>query len=118
MFWLDSTQGYLEFAESEQRNKDQIRFRTDDVNNFETHLFKLKQLEHERFIEAHWRTETRDSGEYFAIEQMCLTIAGKELLEKLRAASKRGRLKVQLRTVFWSVVTSIATTLAVLALRD
>lgn len=84
MFGLDSTQGYLEFADSPQDNKSQIAFRRSDEVNFLSHFFKLKQLEREKLIEVVWSTETIEGIEYTKIGQMCLTISGKEMLEKLR----------------------------------
>lgn len=118
MFGLDSTQGYLEFADSSQDNKRQIAFRKSDEADFLSHFFKLKQLEREKLIEVIWASEAIEGVEYIKIEQMCLTISGKDLLEKLRSNSRRGRLRVQLRNLFWTVLTSIITTLVVLYFKN
>lgn len=118
MFGLDSTQGYLEFAESSQENKAQIVFDNKDEASFLSHLYRLKQLERERLIEVSWSTrKTEDGKEYVSIDQMCLTTSGKEFLEKLRVASKRGRLTNRLKDLVWTILTSIATTLVVLYLK-
>lgn len=118
VFGLDSTQGYLEFAESPQDNKAQIVFDHKDEASFTSHLFRLKQLERERLIEVSWSTRKTEGGtEYVSIEQMCLTTSGKEFLEKLRSASKRGRLTRRIQDLTWTVLTSIATTLVVLYLK-
>lgn len=118
MFGLDSIQGYLEFADSSQDNKSQITFHKSDEVDFLSHFFKLKQLERENLIEVVWTTKAIEGIEYIKIGQMCLTIAGKELLEKLRSNSRRGRIKVRLQNLLWTVATSVITTLAVLYLKN
>jgi hypothetical protein len=97
MFGLDSTQGYLEFADSSKDNKRQITFHKSDEADFLSHYFNLKQLEREKLIEVVWVDEKIQGIDYIKIGQMCLTTAGKELLEELRSNSRRGQLKVKLQ---------------------
>ncbi len=118
VFGLDSVQGYLEFANSELRNKSMLVFPIDEENDFSSAYFKLKQLEREGHIEAKWEEATNSSGEsHYKIKQMALTTSGHKLLDELRVKSRRGKLLMRLSNLFWIVLTSMVTTLVVLKLK-
>jgi hypothetical protein len=119
VFGLDSVQGYLEFSNSSQRNKSQLVFSPEDEGRFDSAFYKLKQLEHENYIEAKWELRENENGEkYFHIVQMCLTTSGHELLDKLTNNSKVAKLKHRVVNLLWVIVTSIATTLIVLYIKS
>lgn len=118
MFGFDSTQGYLAFAASGIENQRQIAFGDADENDYSSHLYRLKQLAREGYIEAEWSVSTQGEGEtYHSIRQMCLTTKGHELLERLQGESGAGQLKRRLKDLAWVVVTSVCTTLVVLYIR-
>lgn len=118
MFGFDSTQGYLEFATSSEENKSQVAFGADQENNYSTHLYKLKQLEKEGYIDIEWSRYVNSTGdEYIKIKQMCLTTSGRELLTQLKRKSRKGELKERTKNLIWVILTSIATTLIVLQIK-
>ena len=118
VFGVDSTQGYLEFADSDQHNKSQIVFSTKDEQDYSSHLYRLKQLSRENFIEVEWEVVLKEGGqELYSIKQMSLTTSGRELLEKLRSNSKSGLLKTRFFNLLWVIVTAACTTLVVLYIK-
>ena len=117
MFGLDSTQGYLEFADYYSADDVIIVFSKSDENDFSTHLYKLKQLESEGYIKVDWKPYESEEDDRVIIKQICLTTSGKELLDKLHKSSKFGNLKGKVINLIWVVLTSIVTTLVVLEIK-
>ncbi len=117
MFGLDSTQGYLEFADYYPDGGSSVVFSKSDENNFSTHMYKLKQLESEGYLTIEWTPYESEKEGMVTINQICLTTSGKELLDKLHKSSKIGHLKSKIINLVWVVLTSIVTTLVVLEIK-
>lgn len=116
-FGLDSVQGYLELAHwYDSKN---VTFSCDptDIQRFDSMYFQLVQIEKEGHLVIQWQHQTFSGREMLTIEQVALTTSGRKLLGELQAKSRWGTLKQKLVTIFWAALTSIVTTLAVLAVK-
>ncbi len=116
-FGLDSVQGYLEMTHWYD-GKDVI-FSCDptDIHRFDSMYFQLVQLEKEGHLVIQWVPQTFSGREMLTIKQLALTTSGRKLLAELQAKSRWGKMKEKLVTIFWAVITSIVTTLVVLAVK-
>ena len=117
-FGLDSVQGYLELPE--WYGKRRVIFACDpaDSSNFDSMYFYLLQLEKDGFLITEWAPkETSDGKELLTLKQISLTTSGKKLLSELKAKSRTEKLKNRLITLVWTIITSVLTTLAVLAVK-
>ena len=115
---LDSIQGYLEMAHWYHKGYVTL---VDYVKNTSEHgsmIFILNQLKKDDLINLELTKYKNDDGEdLLELKQISLTIAGHKLLEELRKKSKRGQIKQRIKNLFWTVITTIITTLLVLKMK-
>ena len=79
---------------------------------------QLMQLEKDGYVTLVWEpfvNERMNDG--LQLAQAMLTVSGHKLLQELREKSAPGRVKKRVVDLVWIVLTSIATTLAVLWVR-
>lgn len=116
-FGLDSVQGYLELAAWYAQGDVIFHCNARDETTFHSMYYCLSRLEKEGYLDLDWAPRTSSSGEdVLELNQIALTTLGRELLSELQARSRSGKLKANLTTIVWAVATSVATTLATLAL--
>src|SRR5512134_1616627 len=116
-FGLDSVQGYLEMPKWYDGKKVIFSCDPTDVHRFDSMYFQLTQIEKEGYLVIEWQPQTFSGREMLTIKQLALTTSGRKLLTELQAKSRWGKVKLRLVTIVWAAVTSIVTTLAVLAVK-
>lgn len=114
---LDSTQGFLEFAIQYDSKNWTMVCDPKDAEVLHSVFFHLSELEKEGHLVLDWAPYLNNGRDLLQLKQIALTTSGHKLLAELRAKSKWGKMKGLFATVISSVITSIVTTLAVLAIK-
>lgn len=118
-FGLDSIQGLLEEALTYNNGEHwSVSFDPCDLTKPNSILFNLKELEKSGYVNLVLEDMNQDGiGPNLRMTHLSLTIEGRKLLEELRERSRWGRFRRRIVDLIWILVTSSATTLAVLWLK-
>ena len=116
---FDTVQDYLELACWYCEGGVNFICTQDDKASYKSMYSELNQLEKEGYLLVEWEPYAlEDEPDGVLLKQITLTAAGHKLLEELNERTKTGRLKKRISELAWVIVTSIATTLVVLWLRQ
>lgn len=117
-FGLDSIQGYLELAEWYHNRGVIFSCGLEQKTTLNSMYSRLSQLEKEGHLLLVWEDQTDYEGQpSLKLKEISLTTSGHKLLAELRAKSKLGKIKERLSTILWAAISSVITTLIVLAIK-
>ena len=120
LFSLHTVQDYLELA-CWYGDEEGVQFicTQDQMTDYGSMYSELNQLTEEGYLLVEWEPyplENEPDG--LLLKQITLTTAGHKLLDELDGKSKTGKLKKRVSELAWVVITSMATTLVVLWVRQ
>lgn len=109
---------YLEMAETYHNGSVIWVCPKSDKTRHGSMLFHLTQLEEDGYITTEWSDcKTHDGSEALELLQISRTVKGYNLLDKLKVKTPIGSIKKRVIDILWVVITTIITTLIVLAIK-